>query len=156
MRKEKLHTELIHTIQNPTCVVMDLDDTLCAPDWNIGWARADRFKPIEAMVELAHMLKGHGYDIVIATARPNISERQTIKWLEKHVPFYSALFMANASVKAKAETVKEQQLLAIERNWDIEFWCDDSPFNCDIIQAHGVTCLRPTRNDSYWFARAAA
>ena len=153
MNKKELYTELTRSVNNNKCVVFDLDDTLCAPNWDIHWGQSDRFEPITSMVDLAHMLKKHGYDIVIATARPDNNLEPTLKWLEKHFPEWNALYMSNADIYSKAEDTKEQQLLAIEENWDIEFWCDDSPANCEVVQEHGIPCLRPTRNDAYWASR---
>ena len=144
------YTELVRKVTNAECVVFDLDDTLCAPDWGLHWDQADRFEAIPAMVELAQMVKAHGYDIVIATARPSTYLVPTLKWLGDHFPEWNALYMANAEVAAEAHVAKEGQLLAIENHWDIAFWVDDSPANCRVIQSHGVVCLRPTRNDEYW------
>lgn len=146
----KFYTELVRSVTKDKCVVFDLDDTLCAPDWALHWENSDQFEPIAPMVDLAKMLKRHGYDIVIATARPSTHVEPTLKWLAEHLPDFNALYMSNAEVYTKAEEAKEQQLLSIEEKWDIEFWLDDSPMNCEVVQAHGVPCLRPTRNDAYW------
>jgi hydroxymethylpyrimidine pyrophosphatase-like HAD family hydrolase len=148
--ERRLYTELVRKVGNAECVVFDLDDTLCAPDWELHWEKCDQFDAIPAMVELARMVKNHGYDVVIATARPSTHLVPTLKWLEQHFPEWNALYMANAEVDAEAHDAKEQQLLAIEKFWDIQFWVDDSPANCEVIQEHGVVCLRPTRNDEYW------
>ena len=119
-------------------------------DSQTSYEDCDLFYPIIPMLELARMVKRHNYDVVIATARPSISYAKTIIWLEKHFPEFDALFMANARVKEVASRVKEAQLLKIEEQWDIAFWCDDSPFNAEVIRDHAVTCLRPTHNDAFW------
>jgi hypothetical protein len=143
-------TEEIRQVVNSQCVVFDLDATLCDHDSQTSYEDCDMFYPIVPMLELAKMVKSHGFDVVIATARPSISYKKTIVWLNKYLPEFDALYMANARVKAIASSVKECQLLRIEEMWDILFWADDSPFNAEVIRDHAVTCLRPTHNDAFW------
>jgi hypothetical protein len=151
MKDEKRpYTELVLRAEKTQCVVFDLDATLCDHDTQTSYEDCDLFYPIPAMLELAKMVKAHEYDVVIATARPSTSYDKTIVWLNKYLPEFDALYMANAKVRAIASLVKEQQLLKIEEKWDILFWADDSPFNAEVIRDHAVTCLRPTANDAFW------
>jgi len=143
-------TEEIRQVVNSQCVVFDLDATLCDHDSQTSYEDCDMFYPIVPMLELAKMVKGHGFDVVIATARPSISYNKTIVWLNKYLPEFDALYMANARVKAIASSVKESQLLRIEEMWDILFWADDSPWNAEVIRDHAVHCIRPTHNDAFW------
>ena len=143
-------TEEIRQVVNSQCVVFDLDATLCDHDSQTSYEDCDMFYPIVPMLELAKMVKSHGFDVVIATARPSSSCAKTIVWLEKHFPEFDALYMANARVKAIASSVKECQLLRIEEMWDILFWADDSPWNAEVIRDHAVHCIRPTHNDAFW------
>jgi hypothetical protein len=143
-------TEEIRQVVNSQCVVFDLDATLCDHDSQTSYEDCDMFYPIVPMLELAKMVKSHGFDVVIATARPSSSYAKTIVWLEKHFPEFDALYMANARVKAIASSVKECQLLRIEEMWDILFWADDSPWNAEVIRDHAVHCIRPTHNDAFW------
>jgi hypothetical protein len=150
LKNEKTYTELVLRAEKTQCVVFDLDATLCDHDSQTSYEDCDLFYPIPAMLELAEMVKAHGYDVVIATARPSTSYDKTIVWLNKYLPEFDALYMANTRVKAIASSVKECQLLRIEEMWDILFWADDSPFNAEVIRDHAVTCLRPTANDAFW------
>ena len=143
-------TEEIRQVVNSQCVVFDLDATLCDHDSQTSYEDCDMFYPIVPMLELAKMVKSHGFDVVIATARPSSSYAKTIVWLEKHFPEFDALYMANARVKAIASSVKECQLLRIEEMWDILMFIDDSPHNVAVAQDLGITCLRPNSNDAFW------
>ncbi len=150
MTNMKLYTEILNQVQNAECVVFDLDATLCDHDSQTSYEDCDLFFPIVPVLELAKMVKAHGFDLVIATARPSTSCAKTLLWLEKYLPEFDALYMANSEVKAIGSAVKEQQLLKIEEQWDIAFWVDDSPFNAKVIHDHAVVCLRPTHNDAFW------
>ena len=148
--KVKNYTRIIRQVNRPEAVVFDLDATLCDHDEQTNWEDCDQFHPIVPVVELAKMTKAHGYDLVIATARPCKSRDKTLIWLENHLPEWDALYMKYSYVRATASACKEQQLLSIEKRWDILFWVDDSPYNAAVIRDHGVTCFRPTCNDAYW------
>jgi hypothetical protein len=143
-------TEEIRRVVNSQCVVFDLDATLCDHDSQTSYEDCDMFYPIVPMLELAKMVKSHGFDVVIATARPSTSYAKTIVWLEKHFPEFDALYMANARVKAIASSVKECQLLRIEDCWDILMFIDDSPHNIAVAEDLAIPCLRPNSNDAFW------
>jgi hypothetical protein len=149
MAETKLYTEIVRSVENASCVVFDLDATLCDHGSQADWTTCDEFVPIEPIVELARMVKNHGFDVVIATARPDKYVHQTIAWLDKYVPGFNGLYM-KSECEANGSTVKNDQLLAIEEHWDICFWVDDSPFNAEVVRDHAVVCLRPTHNDAFW------
>jgi len=150
MKNEKTYTSTIRRAQRPECVVFDLDATLCNHGSQEGFDRVDLFDPIIPVLKLAKMVKAHGYDVVIATARPSHCEGRTIEWLERNLPEWNGLFMKDASSSVIGSVCKRDQLAAIDEVWDVFFWVDDSPFNAEVIRDNGVTCLRPTWNDEFW------
>ncbi len=143
-------TEEIRQVVNSQCVVFDLDATLCDHDSQTSYEDCDLFYPIVPMLELARMVKSHKYDVVIATARPSSSYDKTVCWLNKYLPEFDALYMANAKVRTIASKVKECQLLKIEEQWDILLFIDDSPYNIAVAENLAITCLRPKNNDAFW------
>lgn len=150
MTKGNPYTETLCRVSRPECVVFDLDATLCDHGKQTDWSACDRFEAITPVVELAQTVKRHGYDVVIATARPAEHFAKTLDWLDNNGVEWNALYMKDESVEATGSQCKEGQLLRIEEYWDILFWVDDSPFNAAVIRDHGVTCLRPTHNDAFW------
>jgi hypothetical protein len=150
MKNEKTYTSTIRRAQRSECVVFDLDATLCNHGTQKGFDRVDLFDPIIPVLKLAKLVKAHGYDVVIATARPSHCESRTIEWLERHLPEWDGLFMKEASSAVIGSVCKGDQLAAIDEVWDVLFWVDDSPFNAEVIRDNGVTCLRPTCNDEFW------
>jgi len=150
MINETTYTSTVREAKRPQCVVFDLDATLCDHGSQEGFDRVDLFEPIAPVLELAKMVKAHGYDIVIATARSSDCQSSTIEWLERHLPEWNALYMKNESSDAIGSACKEDQLAAIDERWDVLYWVDDSPFNAKVIRDNGVTCLRPTWNDEFW------
>ena len=151
MEKNKTFSKLIYNISNPKCVVFDLDATLCHHGDQSGFEECDQFPAIDAVVDVAKHCKSMGFDLVIATARPDTFAEGTAYWLQQHLPEFDALYMKNADDDATGSTAKGHQLMDILRFWDdIQFWVDDSPFNAKVIEDHGVTCIRPSHNDAFW------
>lgn len=149
-KNQKTYTELVRTVTQTQCVVFDLDATLCDHGTQEGFDRVDLFVPIVSVLEVAKLVKSHGYDVVIATARPSHCQELTVKWLDSHLSNWNALYMKNHQVDCIGSECKGDQLAAIDEQWDVAFWCDDSPFNAEVIRDNGVTCLRPTHNDNFW------
>jgi len=149
-QNQKTYTEVVKSVSRTQCVVFDLDSTLCEHGTQTNFDRVDLFDPIVSVLEVAKMVKSHGYDIVIATARPSLCQEHTVQWLDSHLPEWDALYMKNHQVKCIGSECKGHQLAAIDENWDVAFWCDDSPFNAQVIRDCGVICLRPTHNDEFW------
>jgi hypothetical protein len=151
MQKNTTFSKVIYNISNPTCVVFDLDATLCHHGEQSGFDKCDEFEPIAAVVEVAKNCKSMGFDLVIATARPDIYAEGTGYWLQQHLPEFDALYMKNSDDDSTGSQCKGDQLMDILRFWDdIKFWVDDSPFNAQVIRDHGVDCIRPSHNDAFW------
>ncbi len=131
----------------PQCVILDMDSTLSQP---IGesWEDTANHQPIQPILDLAHTLHKHGYDLVISTARPESNRADTESWLYKHLPQFSALYMRPKYIKASV--MKESALVDIDKHWDVAFAIDDSPFNAAIYTENGVLCMRPMTNEAYW------
>jgi len=151
MLKTKSFSKVIYNISNPKCVVFDLDATLCHHGDQSGFEDCDQFQPIDAVVDVAKHCKSKGFDLVIATARPDVYMEGTGYWLQEHLPEFDALYMKNAEDDSTGSKCKGEQLMDILRFWDdIQFWVDDSPYNATVIRDHGVDCIRPSHNDAFW------
>ena len=150
MQKNKTFSKVIYNISNPTCVVFDLDATLCHHGTQTGFDECDQFPAIDAVVDVAKHCKSNGFDLVIATARPDVYAEGTGYWLQQHLPEFDALYMKNTDDDSTGSQCKGEQLKDIERFWTIQFWVDDSPFNAQVIRDHAVHCIRPSHNDAFW------
>lgn len=150
MEKSKTFSKIIYNISNAKCVVFDLDATLCHHGTQTGFDSCDQFPAIDAVVDVAKHCKSMGFDLVIATARPDTYAEGTAYWLQEHLPDFDAIYMKNAEDDSIGSFCKGEQLKDIERFWDILFWVDDSPFNAEIIRDHAVDCIRPSHNDDFW------
>ena len=147
MTNQKPFTRWIRNNNNPQCVILDMDSTLSQPVGE-SWDDTLNHQPIQPILDLAHTLHKHGYDLVISTARPESNRPDTESWLYKHLPQFSALYMR--SVFIKASTMKEEALRDIDEMYDVAFAIDDSPFNAKIYADNGVLCMRPMTNEAYW------
>ena len=147
MKVKESYTKNVLHVTESQCVVLDMDSTLSQP---IGedWENMANHAPIQPILDLAITLHKHGYDLVVSTARPEVNRPETEEWLQKHLPQYAALYMRKEFVKAT--TMKEDALHDIDELWDVAFAIDDSPYNCDVYNDHGVICLRPTTNEEDW------
>ena len=121
MQKDKTFSKLIYNISNPTCVVFDLDATLCHHGDQSGFETCEQFPAIDAVVDVAKHCKSQGFDLVIATARPDLYAEGTAFWLQENLPEYDAIYMKNADDDATGSQCKGDQLQDILRFWNIQF-----------------------------------
>lgn len=151
MNKETLaYTKAFHFANNAECAIFDFDSTLAESHAEGDWNDVAGLQPIQPMIELAQMLIEHGFDIVIATARPDRQRAAVEQWLAQHLPAVAAVYLKATVTDVTAAIAKEDMLKDIEKTWDVALAVDDSPFNTRMFRDHGITCLRPTCNDEYW------
>jgi acid phosphatase class B len=133
-------------------IVLDMDDTLCLYDTGTRLRGCEWFTPREKEVQMALAAQRHGYDIVIATARPHFCYFSTLKWLEKHGVKPAAMYFRDGYGKRDTPTseLKGQMLTSISTNWDIEAFYDDSPFTIAAAQEMGVNAVLVAGNEAYW------
>ena len=133
------------------CVVFDMDETLCVYDEEKRLRHCEWFEPRQDLVTLARAAKKHGYDVVIATARPHFCSFATWNWLRYHKIDASAVYLRNGELKEyKAEDVKTKMFEDILNQWEVEAFYDDSPYTVEAIKSLGVNAVYVPGNEAYW------
>lgn len=135
------------------CLVFDADDTLAVFDPTLRLGGCDRFAPSPELA-LAQTAANHGYDIIVATARPCWTARKTLKWLQRHNLPVAALYLKNRSnFDIEAHELKVQMLTDIRATWEVEAFYDDSPLTVSTARAFGVNARYVAGNESYWASK---
>ena len=135
------------------CIVFDMDETLCVYNEETRLRGCQDFKPKPEMVELAKAAKRHGYDLVIATARPHFCQWGTWRWLEAHGVQVGAVYHRDGGTYPyKASEVKTKMLKDISKTWEVHHFYDDSPFNVKAAQELGMPATLVPGNEDYWLA----
>ena len=133
------------------CLVFDMDDTLCKYDEQKRLRHCEWFQPKPELVTLARAAKKHGYDIVIATARPHFCSFATWNWLRKHDVNASAVYLRNGKLREyKAAEVKVKMFEDILKKWEVEAFYDDSPYTIKAIKQIGINAVFVPGNEDYW------
>ena len=136
--------------QSARCLVFDADDTLAVYDKALRLGGCDKFPP-RPELDLARAAHGHGFDIVVATARPCWTARKTLKWLRTHNLPVAALYLKNReNFEIQAHDLKVGMLRDIQETWEVEAFYDDSPFNVAAARGLGVNSVYVPGNEPYW------
>jgi len=155
MENNKMKTDYIRNIRqrptSPKCLVFDMDETLCVFDEVKRLRHCEWFEPRLDLVRVAQAAKKHGYDIVIATARPHFCSTGTWNWLKRHNIEASAVYLRNGEVKEyEAAEVKTQMFEDILNKWEVEAFYDDAPKTVQAVQKMGVNAVFVPGNEAYW------
>jgi len=137
---------------SPVAIVLDMDDTICVYNPETRLRGCEWFAPRSKELQMALAAQKHGYDIVIATARPHFCYFSTLRWLEKHGVKPAAMYFRDGYGERDLPTseLKKQMLLSVSTNWDIEAFYDDSPFNVEAAKEMGVNAVHVAGNEAYW------
>ena len=151
---DTLRTETFVRYSRPStsaaCLVFDADDTLAVYDKELRLGGCDRFAPRPELT-LAQTAVNHGYDIVVATARPCWTATRTLKWLRRHNLPVAALYLKNReNWTVEAAELKVGMLRDIQKTWRVEAFYDDSPANCLAARDFGVNTVYVPGNEAYW------
>ena len=136
--------------QSERCLVVDADDTICVYDKTLRLGGCDKFAP-RPELDLARAAHGHGFDIVVATARPCWTARKTLKWLRTHDLPVAALYLKNRdNYEIQAHDLKVGMLRDIQETWEVECFYDDSPYNVAAARDLGINARYVNGNEAYW------
>jgi hypothetical protein len=139
-----------------SCVVFDMDDTLCLYDKSLRLGNCHKFKPRDAELALALESQRSGVDVVIATARPCWTVQKTLRWLSRHNLDVAALYVKNRkNWTVAAHDLKTDMLLDIMRTYTVLSFHDDSPFTVAAAQRLGVNAVYVPGNEEYWQSKGA-
>lgn len=115
----------------PHVVLCDIDGTVadCGKGEKWGrspfeWAKVGQDKPIEHVVDLIKLIATK-YPIIFVSGRDGCCRSETIKWLNKHFPFASNLYMRCERDMRKDDIVKEEIVKDICQDFYPRFLVDD-------------------------------
>jgi predicted kinase len=136
-------------------VIFDLDGTLAdishrlhhikngSNNWDAFFAECGNDSVIESIRELAQIVDGQGYKIILVSGRTDKVYGQTIAWLAKHNVPFDELHMRRDGDYRQDFIVKSEILdnLLADGN-DIAFVVDDRPSVVAMWRERGLTCLQ--------------
>jgi hypothetical protein len=140
-----------------SCVCFDLDDTLSKYCRVKRLSRCHEFEPMQEQLELALEAQRKGQALIIASARPEWTVKNTLKWLKTHELTPSAVYLRNRQHLAYApHELKEGMLLDIQARYQIESFFDDAPLTVEMAKGLGINATWVRGNEKYWEAKAEA
>lgn len=137
-------------------IIVDLDGTLALnkhrqhylkgskKDWVKYFEASSKDKPNTTIIRLVNLLKASGYSIHIFSARADIVEQETIKWLNKYNVKFDHITMREMDSYTPDEELKKKWLLESYPNYldDVEFILDDRDKVVSMWRQLGLTCLQ--------------
>jgi len=134
-----------------TCIVVDLDDTIAKYCKTRRLPRCHEFDPMPEVLDKVLACQSNGVAVVIATARPDWTCDKTLDWLQNHGVAASAVYFKNRKCwDVPAHDLKRGMLLDIQKQWKVERFWDDSPFNVAAAQSLGIPTTLVPGNSVYW------
>jgi FMN phosphatase YigB (HAD superfamily) len=83
-----------------------------------------------------------GYDIILSTARKELSRKGTVQKLKELAIPFDKLYMRADDDKRLASEIKRDHLLEIKKEYDIIAFIDDDLTNCNMAKELGLFALR--------------
>lgn len=147
-------------IGNNSCIVVDLDGTLCQIDHRLHFVRGEGKKNWKAFFEALkddtpnywcrHIMDGVKdiHNIILCSGRTDNYEQQTMNWLGKWGIEYHELFMRNRQDFRPDYIVKEIILdFEILTRYEPYFFIDDRKTVVDMWRKRGFVCLQCATGD---------
>lgn len=104
-------------------------------DWNVI-----KDTPDESICMLAKMCSFYGFQVYVASGRPDSLRETTELWLKEHLIYYDKLFMRKDGDFRKDDIVKEEFLKEIDKD-RILFIVDDRKCVVDMWRRNGIKVL---------------
>ena len=137
----------------------DLDSTLTYdPDRSIYYPTKDdyfdsarSFGPNQRMLNYARAFVDRGHRVAIATDRPTSRLTETLQWLDRYGVPYDQLMLSTDQVPS---SLAKQSMLQILQRYYKRVAClyDDSPWNLEGAELHGIYGRHVPTNCEYWRA----
>lgn len=137
-------------IGKPTCVVVDMDSTLCFNTTRRPWYGEGA---AEGMINdvpngcvcdvIAELQKS--YPIILATGRDTSQEEVTKQWLSDHEINISEFYFRKEGDYRKSVEVKKEQIEDIMKNYNILVVFDDCEPIVQMYRDMGLTVLQPNK-----------
>lgn len=109
-------------------IMVDIDGTLAKMDGRgpFEWKRVGEDVPVWPVIEAVQMYQSLGYKVIIMSGRDSECRDETIKWLDKHLIPWDALFMRPEKDMRKDNIVKHELFWAHVAPWfNVQLVLDD-------------------------------
>lgn len=137
-------------IGKPTCIVVDMDSTLCFNTTKRPWYGKGAAEgmindvPNGCVCDVIFELQ-KSYPIVLATGRDTSQEEVTKQWLLDHEINVSEFYFRKEGDYRKGVEVKREQIENIMKNYNILVVFDDSEPIVQMYRDMGLTVLQPNK-----------
>jgi len=131
-------------------VVIDLDDTVALFAKDPGLFGCDEFAPHPEVLPEILQYQSNGYDVIVASARPDWCSYRTFKWLKTHGIKPAAVYLKNRTCRMPPEDLKVAMLTDILETWEVEAFYEDNPVTVAAARAIGVPSVHVKGTESYW------
>jgi phosphoglycolate phosphatase-like HAD superfamily hydrolase len=142
------------------CYVFDIDGTIAdgshrvhhlsgiPKNWETYFIECVGDSPIQHVIAVAVALKHAGHDIVLVSGRSDEVKAETVVWLAKYLPCYSALYMRKAGDHRDDDTLKTEMLAQLRADgWEPVMAFDDRTRVVKAWRAAGIPCAQVAEGD---------
>lgn len=137
-------------IGKPTCVVVDMDSTLCFNTTKRPWfgeGAAEGMKddiPNGSILDIVYTLS-NTYPIILATGRDTSQEQVTLEWLANHKIYPNECYFRIEGDHRKGVEVKREQIEKIASKYNVLAIFDDCEPIVKMYREMGFTVLQPNK-----------
>ena len=137
-------------IGKPTCIVVDMDSTLCFNTTKRPWfgeGAAEGMKndiPNGNVLDIIFTLS-NTYPIILATGRDTSQEQVTLEWLANHEIYPNECYFRTEGDHRKGVEVKREQIEKIASKYNILAIFDDCEPIVKMYREMGFTVLQPNK-----------
>ena len=141
--------------EGPTCIVVDLDDTLCHNTSGRGpydWSRVVEDDMDTAVARVVWDRCADGDKLVVITGREEASRGPTEQWLDEHgISFDLLLMRATGDRRGNDEVKLELFNRHVRGAFNVRFWMDDAENVVAMVRnCLGVKCFQVEKNDYHF------
>ena len=137
-------------IGKPTCIVVDMDSTLCFNTTKRPWfgeGAAEGMKddiPNGSVLDIVYTLS-NTYPIILATGRDTSQEQVTLEWLANHEIYPNECYFRIEGDHRKGVEVKREQIEKIASKYNVLAIFDDCEPIVKMYREMGFTVLQPNK-----------
>lgn len=138
------------SIGKPTCIVVDMDSTLCFNTTKRPWFGEGAAEGMKNDIPNSHVLDiiftlSNTYPIILATGRDTSQEQVTLEWLANHEIYPNECYFRTEGDHRKGVEVKREQIEKIASKYNILAIFDDCEPIVKMYREMGFTVLQPNK-----------
>lgn len=146
--EQQVKNLLLYDPKKPTCVVVDMDSTLCFNTTKRPWFGEGS---TEAMINdtpnwgVVSLVRSQQYPIVVCTGRNKAQQEVTESWLQNQGIFPKEYYMREDGDYRKGVVVKEELMKQILEKYNVLVVFEDCEPIVDRFREMGLTVLQPNK-----------